>query len=322
MKFGPVAVADAVGKILAHNHTSADGRRAFRKGMTVRVEDVAALRELAGDTVYVAELEPGDVHEDEAGRRLAQAVAREGVRLGPAAGGRVNLLALERGLVNLDVTRLYQVNQLEGLTIATLVNHSIVKPKTIVATIKVIPYAVPEQRLRQAELRGWGAVGVRPLPARRVGVILTSSENARSKVVETLEPPIRARVEDLGSEVVAVLPVPHTEQAVAEAVRDLTSQGIEAIIIGGETSIMDANDITPSGVRQAGGVIEGYGAPAEPGNLLLLAYLDQRPILGAPGCVRSRHTNVVDLVLPRLLAGEHLTRDDLAGLGHGALLHE
>ena len=102
----------------------------------------------------------------------------------------------------------------------------------------------------------------------------------------------------------------------------MTDLGADAVIIGGETSIMDAHDITPQGVRQAGGVVEGYGAPAEPGNLLLLAYLGDRPVLGAPGCVRSRHTNVVDLVLPRLLAGERLTRRDLAALGHGALLHD
>lgn len=322
MKFGPAPVEDSVGRILAHNHTSPDGRRAFRKGHTIRAEDVAALRDVAGDTVYVATLEPGDVHEDEAARRLARAVVGEGVTLGPASGGRVNVLAAGRGLLALDLARLDTVNALDGLTVATLRQHSVVQPKTIVATVKVIPYAVPDARLRQAEAVGSGVVEVRPLLARRVGVILTSSDAGRAKTVATLEPPIRGRVEDLGSEVVAVRPVAHSEAAVAEALAALLDQGAEAVIIGGETSIMDANDITPEGVRRAGGVVEGYGAPAEPGNLLLLAYVGERPVLGAPGCVRSRHTNVVDLVLPRLLAGERLTRRDLAALGHGALLHE
>lgn len=322
MQFGPVPVTASVGRILAHNLTSPDGRRAFRKGHTVRAEDVAALHDVAGDTVYVATLEPGDIHEDEAARRLARAVVGEGVRLGPASGGRVNVLAVERGVLTLDLARLDAVNALDGLTIATLRQHSVAQPKTIVATVKVIPYAVPDARLRQAEAVGPGVVGIRSLPARRVGVILTSSEAGRAKTMAALEPPIRARVEALGSQVLAVLPVAHTEAAVAEALATLLDQGVDAVIIGGETSIMDANDITPTGVRRAGGVVEGYGAPAEPGNLLLLAYVGERPVLGAPGCVRSRHTNVVDLVLPRLLAGERLTRRDLAALGHGALLHE
>ncbi|MFN8496513.1 MAG: molybdopterin-binding protein [Anaerolineae bacterium] len=322
MKFGPVPVEGAAGKILAHNHTDAEGRRAFRKGFVVRDEDLTALREVAGDIVYVAELEPGDVHEDEAARRLARAVAGDGVRLGPAAGGRVNLLAEARGLLKLELDRLNAINEIDGLTVATLFQNMVVHPKQIVATAKVIPYAAPDDSLRRIEALAGAVVGVEPLPARRVGVILTSSEAGRAKTIEHLDGPIRSRVEELGSEVAAMLTVAHTEAAVAAAVSDLASQGMDAIIVAGETSIMDVNDITPRGIVGAGGQIEGYGVPAEPGNLLLLAYLDGRPVLGAPGCVRSRHTNVVDLVLPRLLAGERLTRRDLAALGHGALLQE
>ena len=198
MQFGPVPVTASVGRILAHNLTSPDGRRAFRKGHTVRAEDVAALRDVAGDTVYVATLEPGDVHEDEAARRLARAVVGAGVTLGPTAGGRVNVLAAERGVLTLDLARLDAVNALDGLTIATLRQHSVAQPKTIVATVKVIPYAVPDARLRQAEAVGPGVVGIRSLPARRVGVILTSSGAGRAKTMAALEPPIRARVEALG----------------------------------------------------------------------------------------------------------------------------
>ncbi|MFN8470594.1 MAG: molybdopterin-binding protein [Anaerolineae bacterium] len=322
MKFGPVPIEEAAGKILAHNHTDAEGRRAFRKGFVVREADLAALREVAGDTVYVAELEPGDVHEDDAARRLARVVLGDGVRPGPAAGGRVNLLAEARGLLKLDVDRLNSINEIDGLTIATLFQNAVVQPKKIVATAKVIPYAVPEESLRRVEALAGPSVRVETLPGRRVGVILTSSDAGRAKTIEVLDGPIRSRVQELGSDVVALLSVAHTEAAVTDAVGRLAAQGVDAIIIAGETSIMDANDITPRGVVGAGGCIEGYGVPAEPGNLLLLAYLDGRPVLGAPGCVRSRHTNVVDLVLPRLLAGEHLTRRDLAALGHGALLQE
>ncbi len=322
MKFGPVPVEQAAGKILAHNHTNADGRRAFRKGFVVRGEDLAALREVAGDIVYVAELETDDVHEDEAARRLARAVAGPEVRLGPAAGGRVNLLAEARGLLKLDVARLNSINEIDGLTVATLFENAVVEPKKIVATAKVIPYAVSEASLRRAETFAGTLVRVEPLPVRRVGVILTSSDAGRARTIEVLDGPIRSRVQELGSEVTALLAVGHTETAVTEAIQTLCAQGVDAMIIAGETSIMDVNDITPRGIVAAGGQIEGYGVPAEPGNLLLLAYLGSQPVLGAPGCVRSRHTNVVDLVLPRLLAGERLTRKDLAALGHGALFQE
>jgi molybdenum cofactor cytidylyltransferase len=146
-----------------------------------------------------------------------------------------------------------------------------------------------------------------------------------SRAIErAVAPAIESRIVELGSSILANRYVPPDEPAVAAAISGLSAAGVDLLIIAGETSIMDRDDVTPQGIRMAGGRIEHYGAPVEPGNLLLLGYLDRPsgtiPVLGAPGCVRSRDTNIVDLLLPRLLAGEVITRQDIVALGHGGLL--
>jgi molybdopterin biosynthesis enzyme len=157
-----------------------------------------------------------------------------------------------------------------------------------------------------------------------VGVILVGSAAARERIERGVYPAIEARVTSLGSKVFAVGYVETEEHAVELAIAELRAAGAELLIIAGETSIMDRDDVTPQGIRLAGGRIEHYGAPVEPGNLLLLAYLEDAgrvlPILGAPGCVRSRDINIVDLLLPRLLAGEYIAKADIVALGHGGLL--
>jgi molybdopterin biosynthesis enzyme len=271
----------------------------------------------------VGALEDGDVHEDDAARRLALACMREGVTTSDASGGRVNLLSAFGGLVKVGAEALRQVNLIDGLTVATLRHDTLAAANKIVATIKVIPFAVPEADIARAEVicgAHSGIVGVRALRSLQVGVILAGSEASKARVMKAFAPAIRARVEELGSNVRDVVYVPHQSQAIANAIELLRLANTELIMIAGETSIMDREDVTPRGIVQAGGVIEHYGAPVEPGNLLLLAYLGDIPVVGAPGCVRSRETNVVDLILPRLLAGERLRREDIVEFADGGLL--
>jgi molybdopterin biosynthesis enzyme len=317
----------AIGHILRHNLADERGRKALSKGHRIRSEDLPLLRSLGVDSLRVAVLDPGDVHEDEAARRLADAVRGPGVLAAKPAASRVNLLAEADGVVRVDAERLMQINQIEGLTVATLPTHALARRRKRVATIKIIPFAVPEQALREAEAigRAGGAV-IRLDPLRRhaVGVILVGSAAARDRIERGVAPAIEARVVELGSSVLATRYVPPDEPAVAAAIAGLRADGADMLIIAGETSIMDRDDVTPQGIRLAGGRVEHYGAPVEPGNLLLLGYLgqpgEQMPVLGAPGCVRSRDINIVDLLLPRLLAGESITRRDIVALGHGGLL--
>lgn len=317
----------AAGHILRHNIADPAGRKALPKGRRLTSADIARLRELGLTAVRVAVLEPGDIHEDEAARRLAAAITRPGVIATAAVHSRVNLLAERDGVAHIDSAALLAINEIDGLTIATLPHHALVRARKRVATIKIIPFAVPESTLVIAEtigIQARGIVGVQPLRRAVVGVLLVVAPAARARIERGVYPAIAGRIDELGSVVGRVQYVAPEEDAVAEGLRALIAAGSDLVIIAGETSIMDRDDVTPQGVRLAGGRIEHYGAPVEPGNLLLLAYLEvegrQIPALGAPGCVRSRDTNIVDLLLPRLLAGELVTRRDIVALGHGGLL--
>jgi molybdenum cofactor cytidylyltransferase len=329
MKFGPVSIERAQGKILAHNIARRDRRRSFRKGRTISREDVDELRREGYTSVYVAELEPGDVDENSSALRLAQAALGEGLSLRGPSAGRANLVAQFRGVLRVDAARLERVNTCAGISFATLYSFSVVQADQIVATVKIIPYALPGGELEQAEQAARGAtplVQVRALRPRRVGVIYSGLPAARERVVKTFDPPLRKRIEALGSQIMRIDYVPleteEDEAALAETLCHQVEQGAEMIVLASETSTMDRHDILPRGVERAGGHIVSVGAPVDPGNLLVLAYLGEVPVIGAPGCVRSPRTNVVDWVLPPLLAGDRLSAADIARLGHGGLLED
>ncbi len=329
MKFGPVPLAEADGKILGHNVAGADGKRRLRKGKPLRAEDVSVLRELGRSVVYVAELEPGDVDENTAANRVAVACQGAGLRLSGAATGRINLIATVLGLVRIDEGQLRCLNVGEGLTLASLGSHAVVRPGQTVATVKVIPYAVPESVVASVEGAPGrpllGVIRVDELASKRVGLILSGSPSVTGPLTESFFPLVE-RVRTLGSDVVEQDYVDvgdeGSEQALAEALERQRDAGVDVILFAGETAVMDRHDITPRAVERAGGRVEAVGAPVDPGNLLMLAYLNDIPILGAPGCARSRKTNVVDWVLPRLLAGDRLSREDITELGAGGLLED
>jgi hypothetical protein len=293
------------------------------KGHLVRAEDIEQLRALGKETVYAAILNPDDVREDDAAARLARAVAADGIELSKPSGGRVNFYATQHGFLRVNLDALKRINELNGVTLATIAHYSPLAPRKMIATLKTIGLALPEATLSAAEeiVREKGAVlHIAPVSNQKVAIILTGSVNGKAKVQETFAPPIRARLEEMGAQVSTEDYVAEDESAIASALDKATRAGAQMVILAGETSVMDADDTTPRGIQRAGGEIELYGAPVEPGNLLLLAYRGSVPIIGAPGCVKSRETNVVDLILPRLLIGERVTRADVIELAEGGLL--
>ena len=328
MKFAAVALSEAKGKILGHNIAAANGQRLFRKGKPLTDDDLENLRALGRTTVYVAEIEPDDVDENNAARRVAGAICGAGLHVSGGSSGRVNLLSDEMGILRIDVERLMQINELDGITLATLPNHSPVRSRQIVATVKIIPYAVPGSIVSVAEAIAGGSspiVRVDALPALSVGMILSGSNSIHQKLISDFAP-LRDRIEKLGSSVDRVdfvaLDDETDEAALADMLKAQLADGIKLILLAGETAIMDAHDIIPHAVVRAGGKIESVGAPVDPGNLLMLAYLNDVPVVGAPGCARSKKTNIVDWILPRLLVGDKLTRRDIVELGHGGLLQD
>jgi molybdopterin biosynthesis enzyme len=326
MKFGPVALERAAGKILAHN-IGGNKNSSFRKGIILTADDVNSLREQGYSTVYVAETEPGDVDEGSAARRIAEACLGPGLRIQGGGGGRVSLAALYPGVLRVDADRLELINMRSGIAFATLRTHSLVKAGEICATVKIIPYSFPEIVLEQVEKLARGntkIIQLLELKPKKVGLLLSGSPGASSRVIKSFTGPLRRRIETLGSQVEVEDFVPLTgiedEARLADSMRRMVDRGIDLLVMASETSTMDGSDIAPSAVSRAGGRVICIGAPVDPGNLLLLADLHGVPLLGAPGCARSSQDNIVDHVLPVLLAGDQFSQADIARLGHGGLL--
>jgi len=329
MKFGPVPVDNAAGHILGHNVADASGRRALRKGKSLTDEDVELLRSLGRDSVYVAQLEPSDVDEDSAAERIAEVLAGAGLRLSAARTGRVNIYAEAIGVLRVDIARLEVINAGPGIVLATLRNHSAVRPGRMVATLKVVPFALKgelvERVLVEASANGPTLKIDRIEPA-RVGVILSGSAAAEERITRGYLGALSPRFENLGATIECVdyvsLDDEVDEALLADVLRQQFDRALDLILLAGETAIQDRHDIAPRAIERAGGEITCYGAPVDPGNLLLLAFKGETAILGAPGCARSPKANIVDLVLPRLLAGEHLDSTAITALGHGGLLED
>ncbi|HET9905223.1 MAG TPA: molybdopterin-binding protein [Anaerolineales bacterium] len=328
MKFEPVPLTEAKGKILGHNIAGANGQRLLRKGRPLTDDDLEKLHALGRNSVYVAELELDDVEENKAARRIAEAICGTGLHISGGASGRANLLTDKMGMLRIDVDRLARINEHHGITLATLVTNSPVHARQIVATVKIIPYAVPESIVSQVEAianESRHIVRLDLLPSHSVGMILSGSTSIHQKLVSDFVP-LRERVERLGSSLTrtdfVALDDETDETKLAEMLKQQVSAGMKLILIAGETAIMDTHDIVPRAVERAGGHVESVGAPVDPGNLLMLAYLNDVPIVGAPGCARSKKINIVDWLLPRLLVGDRITRRDIVELGHGGLLQD
>ncbi len=325
MRFRRVPLELARGHILGHNVTR-EGRRLLKKGRRIGEAELAQIAEAGADAVHVAELEPGDVEEDAAALRVARALVQGGgLQERAAYGGRVSLLSACRGVWSVRTELLLELNQVEGVTLAALPSATVVAAGQTVATLKIIPFALPEARIARAEaLAARGLARVAPLEPRRVSVLVSGAQGRRSTLLETFRAPLAQRLTALGMTEIEVDFVSLTERApeaaLAAALAARLDAGAALVILVSETATMDADDLAPQAIRLAGGEVAAVGAPVFPGNLLLLGYRGASAILGAPGCVRSRGRNVVDLILPRLLVGERLGAREVAELGLGGLL--
>jgi len=320
MIFGAVPVEQAEGAILAHSLPLAKGR--MRKGKMLDAADCAALAEAGHARVTVARLEPGDLGEDEAAARLAAALvpdpAAAGLRVGRAATGRVNIHATGPGVLGLDAGAVAAANAVHPmLTLATLPVHARLAPKQMVATVKVISYAVPGAAVEEAAERLAGAMRRHPVVLRDATLIETVIPGAKTPARG--EAAIRARLERLGMELAEAVQVPHEAGAIAGAIADARG-AIVLVLTASATS--DPADTAPEALREAGGVVERFGMPVDPGNLLFTGRLGARPVIGLPGCARSPALNGADWVLERLVCGIAVSDADIAAMGVGGLLKD
>jgi molybdenum cofactor cytidylyltransferase len=322
MKFGTVPLEEAEGAIAAHSIRHRSG--VVKKGTRLDAALVARLREEGVGEVVAARLEPGDVHEDEAARRVAEALCGKNVRLDEAGTGRCNLYAESAGLLVVDRARVDALNRLDpGLTIATLAEFAPVEARRMIATVKIIPFALPGAVVEEA-----GAyvrepiLSVAPWKALRVGLAATTLPGLKPSVMDKTRRVLEERLKPAGASLIEEIRVPHDAAALAGALAKLKGAGADLLIAFGASAITDSNDVIPAAIREAGGSVRHFGMPVDPGNLLLIGELDGRPVLGAPGCARSPVENGFDWVLQRLLAGLEVGEADITGMGVGGLLME
>ncbi|MEP9353138.1 molybdopterin-binding/glycosyltransferase family 2 protein [Xanthobacter sp. KR7-65] len=321
MKFGPLPLADAEGAIAAHSVRLPGGT--LKKGTRLGAAEIARLGAAGIREVVAAQPEPGEIHEDEAARRLAAAVAGAHVRAEAAFTGRANLHAQAAGVLRLPGNGLDAFNGVhEAITLATLRDYSAVAAGDMVGTVKIIPYAVPAALVEAAAAAGRGAIEIAPFRLRRVAVLSTLLPGLADKVVAKTLAITRARLAPAGAEVIRHETLPHASASLCAALGRAVEAGAELVIVFGASAIADRNDVIPAALVAAGGTVLRLGMPVDPGNLLMLGHLGAVPVLGAPGCARSPKENGFDWILNRLLAGLEVTAGEIAGLGAGGLLTE
>jgi molybdenum cofactor cytidylyltransferase len=324
MKFGPVAPGDAMGGIVVHSIRQ--GGLVLKKGSVVSDADIAALKAAGIKAIMVARIEPGDVSEDVAAAELAATVAGGGVGVDRAFTGRANLFAQTGGVVVVNSTGIDRFNDVDAdITLATLDAFAPVVAGKMIATVKIIPFAVSAAARDKALAVAQAAsplVRVAPYRVRKVGVISTVLPGLADKVIEKTLRVTQERLAPAGARIVAELRVAHESEPLAQALSEVLDAGAELAIVFGASAIADRRDVIPAAVEAIGGVIEHFGMPVDPGNLMLVASARGRPVLGAPGCARSPRENGFDWVLERLLCGLPVTRRDITAMGVGGLLME
>lgn len=324
MFFGTLPPAEAEGAILAHSQ-EIEGRT-WKKGTRLSAEDVAALSAAGVTGVVVARLDAGDLDEDTAASRLADACIGPGLERGTAATGRVNLFAKDDGLLLYERANLDSVNLVsEALTLAAMEPYARVETGQLVATIKVIPLAVSESdaiRAVEAAKAASPLLQAAPFRPHRAGLLQTILPGTRDKVLSKSVETVAARLESLGSTLHAERRVAHEADAIAGGLQALQAEGCDLLLILGASVTTDRRDAIPSGIADAGGTVEHYGMPVDPGNLLVTARLGRSAVLALPGSARSPKTGGNDWVLWRLCAGLDVTPEDIMRMGAGGLLKE
>lgn len=324
-KIKKVNVEDAVGMVLPHDMTQIIPGKfkgvGFKKGHIVQAQDIPKLLKLGKRQLYVLNLPENCLHEDTAARRIAAAVGGKTLTWGDPGEGKINLVARTHGLLKIRTDGLLKINRLGSIIISTLKNNFPCKKGQIVAATRIIPLIIPEQKIRRLERIAEThdpLIDVLPYEKKKVGAIVTGSELYSGLIKDEFDKYVGAKIRRFGSAVIKKILVPDDPSRISAAVRQLLELGCDLIVATGGLSV-DPDDVTRVGIRRAGAKIRVYGTPILPGAMFLYAHLGGVPILGLPACVYYHAGTVFDVILPRVLAGDVITKDDIAAMGHGGL---
>jgi len=321
-----VPVQSAIGMVLCHDVTQIIPGRfkgpAFRKGHIVREEDVPQLLGMGKEHIYAWNIhtDSGLLHENAAALRIARAAAGAHIALSTPQEGKTDLVATADGLLKIDLEALYEINA-EEIVFASLHTHQRVTPGKVLAGPRVIPLVIEEHKIERIEricAQHQPLIEVLPFRSLNVAIITTGSEVYHGRIKDQFGPVVRKKLDEFGCRVLGQTFASDDPRLIVEEIRSFVSQGAELITITGGMSV-DPDDVTPAAIRASGARVVTYGAPVLPGAMFMLAYLGDLPLLGLPGCVMYHQTSIFDVLLPRLLAGEEITRRDIVRLAHGGL---
>ena len=323
--FKKIKIENAVGTVLAHDMTRIVPGKSkgagFKKGHIVTAEDIDELLRIGKRHLYVLELPEDRLHEDEAALRIASAISGEGMRWTRPSEGKSNIISPHAGLVKIERAVLQEINSLDDIIVSTLRTNFPCKAEQIVAATRIIPLTIARDKIEQLEQiahRNQPVIHVKPFRPLRVGGVVTGSEIFEGLIKDGFEDFVGKKIKSYGCELIKKIIVPDEPGAIADAIRTLASLSCELILTTGGLSV-DPDDVTRQGIRDAGAEIEFYGSPVLPGAMFLHADLGGIPILGLPACVYYHPTTMFDLILPRILAGDTVTKTDIAAMGHGGL---
>jgi len=321
MFFGDIPIDQAVGALLAHSYRSANG--IIRKGQILSAAHIAQMRTEGVTQVTVAKLDNDDLHEDAAAEAIANALAGDNIRLGKSATGRVNLHALHDGLVSFEPNTVHALNRVdESITLATLAQEARVITGQMVATVKIIPYAVKCTTVAQAVESITQRIFIHPVTPSTACLIQTQLPSINTALRDKTRRVTANRLVERQANIVHELRVNHAVESVMGALNEAAKLHPDLILLFGASAISDRQDIIPQAITQSGGVIEHFGMPMDPGNLLLIGRLGNIHVIGMPGCARSSKNNGLDKVLDRLACKLPVTSHWISSLGVGGLLKE
>ena len=320
-----VKIKEAIGMVLAHDITRIIPGKfkgaAFKKGHIIKKEDIPEFLNIGKEHVYVLELTQDEIHENEAGIEIANAIAGDGITFSPPSEGKVNLKASYKGLLKIKVPLLEEINSIDDIVISTLHNNTICTPEMVVAGTRIIPLFTKKsiiEKVKDICLKEGKLIEILPFKKMLVGVIITGNEVYKGRIKDKFGDIIQKKIEAFNSKIIKRIITPDDTKIISDSILELKSLKVDIIIACGGLSV-DPDDVTKKGVEKSGAKIISYGAPVLPGSMFLYALHNEVPILGAPACVLHHKATIFDLILPKILVGEKLSRSDIIKLGHGGL---
>ncbi len=324
--FKKIRVQDAVGETLSHDITEIRPGEfkgaAFRKGHTVCDEDICHLQKLGKNHLYLIDLEKDEIHENQAAAILAKGLAGPGITWkDDPKEGKICLYAKTDGLLVVDKANLAAFNMVDEVMCASLHSYTLVKKGQQVAATRAIPLVMnrtPVERAASIAQQNGGTVFVHPLKNSKIGIVITGNEVFNGLIDDKFAPILNKKIVELGSTVSEIAFAPDDESLIQQAIEKHIDNGCDLILLSGGMSV-DPDDVTRKGIQKAGASEMHYGAAALPGAMFMVAYIGGIPILGVPACGLHHKVTVLDLILPRVLIGEHIGKKELAFIGHGGL---